>query len=119
MKNLHKIVYTLIALFTVAISGLGGNTDKAPYDAANYGGVTITPNNSVSTGNSFSAVLDESGLTFFVEEDCSVSVLSASGAYVEGYDSVTSLVDTQRALYPEGTVWRAVQNYNQEVAHCN
>ena len=119
MKNLHKIVYVLIALFTVAISGLGGNTEKAPYDAANYGGVTITPNESVSTGNSFSAVLDESGLTFFVEEDCSVSVLSASGAYVEGYDSVTSLVDTQRALYPEGTVWRAVQNYNSEVAHCN
>ena len=119
MKNLTKIVYTLIALFTVAISGLGGNTEKEPYDAANYGGVTITPNTSVGTGNSFSAVLDESGLTFFVEEDCSVSVLSSSGAYVEGYDSVSSLVDTQRALYPEGTVWRAVQNYNQEVAHCN
>ena len=119
MKNLHKIVYTLIALFTVAISGLGGNTEKEPYDSANYGGVTITPNASVSTGSSFSAVLDESGLTFFVEEYCSVSVLDSAGAYIEGYDSVSSLVDTQRALYPEGTVWRAVQNYNQEVAHCN
>ena len=119
MKNLYKIVYTLIALFTVAISGLGGNTEKEPFDDANYGGVTITPNSAVSTGNSFSAVLDESGLTFFVEEDCSVSVLSSSGDYVEGYDSVSSLVDTQRALYPNGTVWRAVQNYNSEVAHCN
>ena len=119
MKNLHKIVYVLIALFTVAISGLGGNTEKAPYDAANYGGVTITPNSAVSTGSSFSAVLDESGLTFFVEEDCSVSVLDSAGSYVEGYDSVSSLVDTQRALYPNGTVWRAVQNYNSEVAHCN
>ena len=119
MKNLHKLVYVLIALFTVAISGLGGNTDKAPYDAANYGGVTITPNENVSTGNSFSAVLDESGLTFFVEEDCSVSVLNSAGAYIEGYASVSSLVDTQRALYPNGTIWRAVQDYNQEVAHCN
>ena len=119
MKNLHKLVYALIALFTVAISGLGGNTEKEPFDNANYGGVTITPNTDVSTGNSFSAVLDESGLTFFVEEDCSVSVLSASGAYVEGYESVSSLVDTQRAKYPEGTMWRAVQNYNLEVAHCN
>ena len=119
MSRLEKIIFSLIALFTVAISGLGGNTEKAPYDAANYGGVTITPNSAVSTGNSFSAVLDESGLTFFVEEDCSVSVLSASGAYVEGYESVSSLVDTQRVLYPEGTVWRAVQNYNEEVAHCN
>ena len=119
MKNLHKIVYTLIALFTVAISGLGGNTEKEPYDAANFGGVTITPNSAVSTGNSFSAVLDDSGLTFFVEEDCSVSVLSSAGAYIEGYESVSSLVDTQRALYPQGTLWRAVQNYNDEVAHCN
>ena len=119
MKNLHKIVYVLIALFTVAISGLGGSTEKEPFDNANYGGVTITPNNSVSTGNSFSAVLDESGLTFFVEEDCSVSVLDSAGAYVEGYGSVSSLVDTQRVLYPQGTLWRAVQNYNEEVAHCN
>ena len=98
MSRLEKIIFSLIALFTVAISGLGGNTDRAPYDAANYGGVTITPNENVSTGNSFSAVLDDNGLTFFVEEDCSVSVLSASGAYLEGYDSVASLVDTQRAL---------------------
>ena len=119
MSRLEKIIFSLIAMLTVAISGLGGNTEKSPYDAANYGGVTITPNTSVSTGNSFSAVLDESGLTFFVEEDCSVSVLSASGAYVEGYDSVSSLVDTQRALYPQGTLWRAVQSYNEEVAHCN
>lgn len=119
MSRLEKIVYTLIAMITVAISSIGGNTDKAPYDAANYGGVTITPNSAVSTGSSFSAVLDESGLTFFVEEDCSVSVLSASGAYVEGYESVSSLVDTQRALYPQGTLWRAVQDYNLDVAHCN
>lgn len=119
MSRLEKIIFSLIAMFTVAISGLGGNTEKEPFDNANYGGVTITPNTDVSTGNSFSATLDESGLTFFVEEDCSVSVLSASGAYIEGYDSISSLVDTQRVLYPEGTVWRAIQNYNSEVAHCN
>ena len=119
MSHLEKIIFSLIAMLTVAISGLGGNTEKEPFDNANYGGVTITPNTDVSTGNSFSAVLDESGMTFFVEEDCSVSALNAAGDFVEGYESVSSLVDTQRALYPEGTVWRAVQNYNQEVAHCN
>lgn len=117
MKNLHKIVYTLIALFTVAISGLGGNTDTPEYDAGAYVGVTITPSEKYPWG--FTAVLDETGAQFHVEEDCSVSVLNSAGAYLEGYESVSSLIDTQRALYPEGTVWRAVQDYNLDVAHCN
>ena len=117
MSRLEKIIFSLIAMFTVAISSIGGNTDTPEYDAGAYGGVTITPSESYPWG--FAAVLDDTGTQFHVEEDCSVSVLSASGAYVEGYESVSSLVDTQRALYPEGTVWRAVQNYNEEVAHCN
>lgn len=117
MKNLHKIAYVLIAMFTVAISSLGGNTDAPEYDAGAYGGVTITPSENYAGG--FTAVLDETGTQFHVEEDCSVSVLDSAGDYIEGYESVASLVDTQRALYPEGTIWRAVQNYNSEVAHCN
>ena len=117
MKNLHKIAYALLALFTVAISSIGGNTNAPEYDAGAYGGVTITPSENYPWG--YTAVLDETGTQFHIEEDCSVSVLDSAGSYIEGYESVTDMVDTQRALYPEGTIWRAVQNYNSEVAHCN
>ena len=117
MSRLEKIIFSLIAMFTVAISSIGGNTDIPEYDAGAYGGVTITPSENYPWG--YTAMLDETGTQFHVEEDCSVSVLDSAGAYVEGYESVADMVDTQRALYPNGTVWRAVQNYNSEVAHCN
>lgn len=117
MSRLEKIIFSLITMFTVAISSIGGNTDTPEYNAGAYGGVTITPSENYTWG--FTAVLDETGTQFHIEEDCSVSVLDSAGAYVEGYENVTALVDTQRALYPEGTIWRAVQDYNLDVAHCN